>query len=96
MDKDRLDQLLRDLDKIHEEKIELLYDLNILEDYKNRLLTPDRLYSIVNLLNWIKSDFEAIRDITRTLAELIQSVHPDHDIKRKRALDSSWMERGQT
>jgi len=77
MDKDRLDQMLKDLDKIHQEKIELLYDMNLLEEYKKRPPNQEIQYSLVNLLNWIKSDLEAIRGMTHSLADIIHSVAPD-------------------
>ena len=93
MDKSRLDQILRELDTIHKSKVQLLYDINLLEEFKKGPAQEAHL-SIVNLLNWIRGDLENIRDLTRTLAEIIRPVHPDFQVKRKRD-DWIWTERGQ-
>ena len=67
MDKDRLDQLLRELDKIHEEKIKLLYYTNILEEYKK---CSERDFFVLNLFDSIKSDFAVIREVTKILSQM--------------------------
>ncbi len=102
LNKNRLDNLLRKLDDIHRAKIELLYDINMLEEYRKGPADQAHV-AMINLLNWIRSDLESIRDITRTLAEMIQCLHPEIGLKRKRGKwgddEEEWMDwtaRGQT
>jgi flagellar biosynthesis chaperone FliJ len=97
MDKNKLDDILRELDKIHKEKVELLYDINLLEEYKKRC-SNDASLPLINLINGVKSDLEAIRSLTTSVAEIIRSAHPDVEMKRKKMEKSDWMwtERGET
>ena len=94
MDKAKLDDILRQLDKIHQEKVELLYDINLLEEYKKRN-SRDAYEPLVNLINGIKSDLEALKCLTTNVAEIIRSAHTDVEIERKRGDMWKWTERGE-
>jgi hypothetical protein len=72
------DHFLVRLSEIHETKTDIFKEicqLNVTEG---------------TVFNWIRGDLHCIKYMTRTLAEIIHSLHPDYNIKNKKNQDG-WI-----
>ena len=74
--------LLQKLREIHRTKSEILREICQLK------------VSDVPIVNCIRSDFHCIKYMTRSLGEIIHSLHPEYEIKTRRRLNKHLDESG--